>query len=181
MNPGPYCPRTRYCSKSSLLRGRIAWSTLTFSSRMASELKDDRGFHRDKREQLHHVVLHDIAEKPCFFEKMAPRADADVFGDGDLDMVDMADSSRATQRWSWRSGRREGFGRFLCRDSGRSGKFAIHRGCLEMSCLERFRRVEIVAERFFDDDAGPLVLLYCGIVDQPALWRFSLMSGKKFG
>ena len=56
---------------------------------MASAFIVDRRLHGNKGEKLHHVVLHDVAKHACLFPKFAPCADAYIFADGNLHMVDM--------------------------------------------------------------------------------------------
>ena len=51
--------------------------------------KRDGGFHRNEAEQLHDVVLDDIAHEAGLFEELAPGSHADIFGDGDHHTVDM--------------------------------------------------------------------------------------------
>ena len=50
---------------------------------------DGGRFHGHQREQLHHVVLHHVAQRARVVVVAAASFDAQRFGDGDLDVVDV--------------------------------------------------------------------------------------------
>ena len=115
----------------------------------------NRRFHRDEREELHHVVLDDIAEKSFFFEKMAPRPDADIFGDCDLHMIDMAVIPERFENRIRKAENEEILDCFFAEimvDPVNLRFIEVFGDVL----LETFRRCTVVSKRFFDDDARPL-------------------------
>ena len=60
-----------------------------------------RRLHRGQAQELHHVVLHHVAHRARLVVVLAPAGDADVLGDGDLHVVDVA---RVPQRLEQRVG-----------------------------------------------------------------------------
>src|SRR3712207_9498714 len=50
-----------------------------------------RGLHAQQREQLEHVVLHEVAQRPRLVVVARPRTDPDVLGRRDLDVVDRSE------------------------------------------------------------------------------------------
>ena len=48
-----------------------------------------RRLHAHDRDQLHDVVLHDVAERTRLLVVRATTLDADLLGDGDLDVIDV--------------------------------------------------------------------------------------------
>ena len=69
--------------------GGMARQTLSFSRRTLSASKLDGGSMATKAEQLHHVVLHDVAQRAGLLVERAAAFDAQGFGGGDLHVVDV--------------------------------------------------------------------------------------------
>ena len=100
----------------------IACSTLTFSSRTSSAVKRDRRLHRDVAQQLQHVVLDEVAQRARAVVVAGARADADVLGRGDLDVVDVVAVPERLEHARWRTGTPSCSGRSPCPGSGRCGR-----------------------------------------------------------
>ena len=60
---------------------------LLVAHRLGAEVR--RRLHADERDQLHDVVLDDVAQRARLLVVAASSLDADRFGDGDLDVVDV--------------------------------------------------------------------------------------------
>ena len=126
------------------------------------------------------MVLDDIAEKSFFFEKVAARPDADVFCDGDLDVVDVAVVPERLEDGVGKAEDEEVLDRFFPEvvvDSVDLGFVEVF-GDIFLEC---FRRSAVSPERFFDDDAGPFVRGFMDIVNQAGLVEFFDDERKKFG
>ncbi len=101
--------------------GWIAWRTLTFSFCTSEAWNEIGGSIADEREQLEHVVLHDVAQGAGLVVVAAARPDADVFGNRHLHVVHVAtvpdwleDAVREPEREDVLNG-------FLARGSDRCG------------------------------------------------------------
>ena len=84
-----YCARTTISAISAGRGAWIAWSTLTFSLRTSSAVKLAGGSIATWRQQLQHVVLDHVAERPGLVVEAGAGPDPDVLGGGDLDVVDV--------------------------------------------------------------------------------------------
>ena len=90
MNPARYWPRTADSWTLSAVISGIARSTLTFSSWTLRLSKRAGGSIATRLRHLEDVVLDDVAQRAALVVVAAAVLDAQVLGDGDLDVVDVA-------------------------------------------------------------------------------------------
>ena len=69
--------------------GRMARSTCTFCVRAPSRRRSHRRLHRGQHQQLEHVIGHHVAQRAGLFVERAAAFDAQRFGRGDLDILDV--------------------------------------------------------------------------------------------
>ena len=126
---------------------------MTFSLRSASALFEAGGFDGDQREQLQQVILEHIAQNACPIVVAAAMLDIDLFGNRDLDMIDVI---AIPDRLENRIGEAE-------EQDVLDGLFTeimidtvdlIFLERLMDDVIERLRRTEIVAEGFLDNQTA---------------------------
>ena len=128
-------------------------------------LKADRLFHRGQCQQLHQVVLDHVASGADAVVVAAATAQADVFGHGDLDVVDVVRVPDRVEQLIGESQRQDVLDRLLAQvvvdaEDRILGKDAVDH------FVEIARAVQVVTERLLDDNPAPAVLLGFG---QPGL------------
>ena len=84
-----------YCARTTLRVDRLALDRPQRLEHLELLVADDVGvervrrLHRDQRQQLQQVVLHHVAQRAGLLVVAGARADAFLFGDGDLHVVDV--------------------------------------------------------------------------------------------
>ena len=68
---------------------RIALNTFAFSSSSDVGIRSDGRFHREMRDDLQQVVLHDVANRADFLVELTAAADAEGFGHRHLHVIDV--------------------------------------------------------------------------------------------
>ena len=113
-----------------------------------------RRLHGDEAEKLHDVVLHHVAQRPGGVVVAAAALDAEAFGDGDLDVVDMGGVPQGLEQRVAEAERHQVLDRLLAE---------IMVDPVDLPLVEHGAdgvvhlagRLEVVADRLLDDDAGP--------------------------
>ena len=152
-------PRTTSSRIVVAVSGGTACSTLTFSSRTSSASNEIGGSMRDERQQLEHVVLHDVAQRAGLVVVGAAVADAVRLRRRSSARDRRSGGSRSARRCRWRTGTPGCSGRSLSRGSDRCDRSAIRGSPAGQFGVQRARALEVVAERLLDDDAAPAVAL----------------------
>ncbi len=114
---------------------RIAFSTLTFSSRIDSLSVRDRRLHREVRQHLEQVVLDDVAHRARLVVERAAPLNAEVLRHGDLDALHVIAVPERLEEARWRNGNAACCAPAPCRGSGRCGRCAPRRNCCAGSRL----------------------------------------------
>ena len=140
-------------------------------------IKGDGGFHRHQREQLQHVVLDHIANRPGLFEVGAPAFQAEVFRDGDLHVINIAPVPHRFKNAVGQTKNKDildGFfaevvvdtiDLFLAEDPG---DLAVQFTC----------RGEVASKGFFDDNTSPAFAAFIQPRGTEALDDFRILTGR---
>jgi hypothetical protein len=89
MAAGPYCPATAWVATSAGRKGRMERRSFGAFIADGAGFEDGGGLHGDGGEDLEEVVLDHVAEGAGFLVVGAAAFDADGFGGGDLDVIDV--------------------------------------------------------------------------------------------
>ena len=112
----------------------------------------DGRLHRHQREQLHHVVLHHVAQRARVVVIRAAPLDADGFGHGDLDVVDVFLVPQRLENLVGEPHRQDVLDGLLAEVMVDAEDLLLVEHARQHA-IEFARCVEAAAKRFFDDDA----------------------------
>ena len=156
------------------LRGRQHFDLLGLQRR---RVEADRLFHRGQRQQLHQVVLDDIAGRADAVVVAGPATQPDVFGHSDLHVVDVVRVPDRVEQLIGEPQRQDVLHRLLAevvvdpehRLLGEDGVDHL----VEFACA-----VQVVAERLLDDHPAPPAVLRAG---QPGLVQLFAHHRERLG
>ena len=146
--PRPYCPRTVSMDMDRLNRAPHLHSLP--AHRLG--LEGDRRLHGDKRQQLHHVVLHHVAQRARLLIERAAALDADLFRGGDLNVIDIVPVPDGLEDAVGEAEDEDVLHRLLAQvmidaEDLFFGEYTVH------FIVQRARRGQVMAEWLFDDQA----------------------------
>ena len=154
MTPGPYCAAHRHRA-DGLYAGRDdRLEHLQLLIAHAVRLKRGRGLHGDQREQLQHVVLHEIAQRPGVLVVPRPTLDSDVLRRGDLDVVDEVAVPNRLEQGVGEPERHEVLDGLLAEVVVDPEDLRLLED-LEHPLVQLAGRGQVVPERLLDHDPGP--------------------------
>ena len=116
-----------------------------------------RHFHRHQREQLREVVLHHVAERAGGVVIAGPRADAERFGDRDLDTLDALAVPRRLDEAVAEAQDQQVLNRFLPEIVIDPVDLLLLEVAMDQ-LVELLRRAQIPAEGFFNHQARPAIV-----------------------
>src|SRR5271166_323882 len=137
----------------------------------------DRLFHRGEREQLHQVVLDDIAGGANAVVVAGPPAQSDVFGHGDLHMVHVVRVPDRIPQLVGEAQRQDILHRLLAQVVV-DPEYRLLREDRVDHVVEITCALQVVAERLLDDDPAPSIVLRAG---QPGLVQLFAHHRERLG
>ena len=130
-------------------------STFTFSLRIASASKDSGGSIATSDEHLEHVVLDDVADGADLLVQLAALLDAEGLGDGDLHPCDRVAIPHPLEERVAEPEDEEVLNRLLAHVVVDAEDALLGNDVVER-LVERLGRLQVVPERFLDDDRRAL-------------------------
>ena len=171
--PGPYWPRTAFEDGD----GRDGLPDLELFAAHAFGLEAGGRLERDQRQQLHHVVLHHVAQRAGLLVERAAAFDAEGFGHGNLHVVDVVAVPDGLEDAVGEAEDQQVLHRLLAQVVVDAEDLALVEDGVDL-VVELARGVEIVAEGLFDDHGDAAFL---GLRAMPCAPRFSMMPAKNSG
>ena len=132
--------------------GRTARSSFTFSSRTVSAWKVDGASIADDRDELHHVVLHHVAQRAGLLVVATAALDADRLGHGDLHVVDVLPVPERLEDAVGEAEHQQVLHRLLAEVVIDAVDLLLDERRVQ-TLVERTRGGEVAAERLLDDHA----------------------------
>ena len=126
------------------------------------------------------MVLDDVAEESFFFKKMAAGANADVFGHGDLHMIDVFVIPERFEDGVGKPKNEEILNGLFAEIMIDPVDLALIEIFFDLG-LQRSGRGGIVTKWFFNDDARPSVMDVVHVIDEAGGMKFFNDEGKKLG
>ena len=117
-------------------------------------LEGDRRLHGDKRQQLHHVVLHHIAQRARLLIERPAALDADFFRRRDLDVIDIVPVPDRLEDPIGKAKDQDVLHRLLAQVVIDAEDLVFVEDPVHF-VVQLARRVQIVAERLLDDARAP--------------------------
>ena len=114
----------------------------------------DRRLHRDQRQQLKQMVRHHVAQRAGGVVKTAAMADAELFVDGDLDVIDMVAVPDRLEHAVGKTQHQDVLDGFLAEIMIDAIDLVLVDD-LQQFAVQRFGRFKIGAERLFDHQPAP--------------------------
>ena len=176
-SPAEYWARTTHLLTSSGSIGWIERRTLTFWLRTDSASIGDGRLHRGQGHKLHDVVLHHVADGARLVVIAAAAADAEAFGDGDLDVVDIIAVPDRLEDAVAKAEDQDVLHRLFAEVVVDAVDLLLLEDALQL-VVELLGAGKVLAEGLFDDEAGPAAI--CG-AERPTSLSSSAMGAKTLG
>ncbi len=174
--PGPYCPRTAFSDRNA----RNGAPHFHLFAAHGFGFKARRRLHGDEAQQLHHVVLHHIAQRAGLLVKRSAAFDAQRFRRGDLHVVDVVAIPDRLEDAVGEAEDQDVLHRLFAQVVIDAEDLVLVEDGVDL-VIQFARRIEIVAEGLLDHDADAPVFrlrhaLRAEVLDNaaqrtPARWR----------
>src|SRR5579875_208978 len=141
-------------------------------------LEGNGRFHRYQREQLQHMVLDHIANRARFLIIAAAPLNADIFGDGDLDVIDVAPVPYRLEDAVRQAKHQDVLYRLFAEIVVDAINLVFFKDFADLA-IEFARRCEIMAEWLLDNETRPALAISVQAGRAEALDNFGILARRR--